>query len=87
MRHAVLRHVDGQVPPLGVCGICERPKPDLLERGFGLRICLDCRRSERARYEAATGRCARGCEYDLAYHTSVDRCPTEDEARRMAGDR
>lgn len=72
---------------LEICGLCEKPSDELLERGFGLKVCLSCRRTERARYEAATGRCARGCEYALAFHTTADRCPTEAEARRLSGDR
>lgn len=68
-----------------ICGLCDKPAVDGLERPGGLIVCLACRQAERARYEAATGRCARGCDYELAFHTSRDRCPTEDEARRMSG--
>ena len=76
---------DAACPIMPMCGLCERPAVDPLERPGGLIVCLACRQAERARYEAATGRCARGCDYELAFHTSRDRCPTEDEARRMAG--
>ena len=70
-----------------LCGLCSQPSGDLLDRGFGLRVCLACRRLERARYEAATGRCARGCSISPTYHMHSDRCPSEAEARALAGDR
>lgn len=71
----------------GFCGLCNRPSDELLDRGFGLRVCLACRRLERARYEQATGRCARGCPIAPSFHPDPDRCPEEFEARALAGDR
>jgi hypothetical protein len=70
-----------------LCGLCDRPSDDLLDRGFGLQVCLACRRLERSRYEQSTGRCARGCAIAPAFHPDPDRCPSENEARAMAGDR
>ena len=70
-----------------LCGLCEKPADDLVDRGFGLKVCGACRQTERQRYEAATGRCARGCEVAPAFHPRSDRCPSEAEARAMAGDR
>lgn len=79
-------HADGTVG-LPLCGLCSQPSTDLLERGNGLKVCGACRRLERARYEQATGRCARGCPIAPAFHTDPDRCPDEWEARQLAGDR
>lgn len=70
-----------------LCGLCDQPSSELLERGFGLKVCLTCRQKERARYEASTGRCARGCPISPKYHMHSDRCPSEAEARALAGDK
>lgn len=70
-----------------VCGLCERRADDLIERPGGLFVCGACRRLERARYEQATGRCARGCEIAPAFHPDPDVCPEELEVRRLEGNR
>lgn len=73
------------------CSRCSRRADDLLDRAHGERICGACRELERVRYEAATGDCVHGCGYALAFHHQPrslgDDCPTEAEARAMAGDR
>lgn len=74
-----------------VCSRCSRISDDLVDRAHGERICGRCREAERERYEAATGECVHDCGIALAYHRQPrslqDDCPSEAEARAMAGDR
>lgn len=68
------------------CSRCDRRRDDLEPRAHGELVCGSCRRLERARYEQATGVCALACGYELRFHRGPT-CPTELDARAMAGDR